>query len=147
MTDPFVALDAIAQAELVRRGDATPLQLVEAAIARVERVNPKLNAVITPLFEKARATARDPKLPDGPFRGVPFLLKDMIGYSAGDPYHMGMRALRATKRLELQGRLVPVPDGVETGPEVYHGKPSEKPDGKPREKPTAINQEGSGGLS
>ena len=58
-----------------------------------------------------------------------------------------MRALRATKRLELQGRLVPVPDGVETGLEVYHGKLGEKPDGKPREKPTAINQVGSGGLS
>jgi len=42
MTDPFVSLDAVAQAELVRRGDATPLQLVDAAIARVERVNPKL---------------------------------------------------------------------------------------------------------
>ena len=94
MTDPFVSLDAVAQAEFVRRGDATPLQLVDAAIARVERVNPKLNAVITPLFEKARAAARDPRLPDGPFRGVPYLLKDLIGYSAGDPYHMGMRALR-----------------------------------------------------
>jgi len=94
MTDPFANFDATAQAELVRRGDATPVELVDAAIARVERVNSRLNAVITPLFEKARAAARDRALPDGPFRGVPFLLKDFIGYSAGDPYHMGMRALR-----------------------------------------------------
>jgi len=55
--------------------------------------------------------------------------------------------LRTAKRLELQDRKVPVPDGVETGPEVYHRKLGEKPDGKPREKPTAINQVGSGGLS
>src|SRR5258705_437806 len=95
MADPFVALDAIAQAELVRRGDASPLELVDAAIARVERLNPELNAVITPLFEKARTAARDPRLPNGPFRGVPLLLKDLLGYTAGDPYAMGMNALKS----------------------------------------------------
>jgi amidase len=94
MSDPFIALDAVAQAELVRRGDATPSELVEAAIARLERVNPRLNAVIHPLYDKARAAARDPHLPDGAFRGVPLLLKDIFGYSAGDPYHMGMKILR-----------------------------------------------------
>ncbi len=94
MSDPFLAFDAVAQAELVRRGDATPIELVDAAIARCERVNPKLNAVITPLFDKARTAARDPKLPRGPFHGVPFLLKDLLAYGAGDPYHMGMGALR-----------------------------------------------------
>ena len=67
-------LDATAQAELVRKKEVTPLELVDNAIAVIERVNPQINAVITPLFEKARAQARDASLPDGPFRGVPFLL-------------------------------------------------------------------------
>ena len=50
-------MDATAQAELVRRKELTPLELVDAAIARIERVNPTLNAVITPLYEDARAAA------------------------------------------------------------------------------------------
>ena len=50
-------MDATAQAELVRRRELTPLELVDAAIARIERVNPAINAVITPLFEEARAAA------------------------------------------------------------------------------------------
>src|SRR5207249_9214259 len=57
MADEIAFLDATAQAELVRRGDATPAALVDAAIARIERLNPQLNAVIIPLFEKARAAA------------------------------------------------------------------------------------------
>ena len=68
-------LDATAQAELVRRGDVQPSELVEAAIERLERLNPRLNAVITLLYDKARAQAVSGELPDGPFRGVPFLLK------------------------------------------------------------------------
>ncbi|HEY6417775.1 MAG TPA: amidase [Candidatus Binataceae bacterium] len=87
-------MDATAQAELVRRRELTPLQLVDAAIARIERVNPALNAVITPLFEEARAAAASPDLPDGPFRGVPFLLKDIGAMQKGQPYYMGNRALR-----------------------------------------------------
>ncbi|MFD9813336.1 amidase [Streptomyces sp. NPDC059080] len=87
-------LDATAQAGLVRRGVLSPTELVEAAIARIERLNGKLNAVITPLFEKALATAGAAGLPDGPFRGVPLLLKDALCHSAGDPAHSGMRALR-----------------------------------------------------
>ncbi len=94
MSDPFATLDATAQAELVRRGEVTVLDLVDAAIARIERLNPRLNAVITPLFEKARAAAMAPHLPAGPFRGVPTLLKDLGAQSAGDPYHAGMRFLR-----------------------------------------------------
>jgi len=94
MRDDLADLDATAQAELVRRGEATPLELVDAAIARIERLNPRLNAVIHEHFDRARAEARGP-LPDGPFRGVPFLLKDLAGgYSAGDPHHWGTRFLR-----------------------------------------------------
>lgn len=75
-------LDATAQAELVRRGEVTPLELVDAAIERIERANPTLNAVVTPMFERAREAARG-TLPEGPFRGVPFLLKDLSAAWAG----------------------------------------------------------------
>ncbi len=86
-------LDATAQAELVRKGDVSAVELVEAAISRIEKVNPDLNAVITPLFEKARAQAAS-KLEPGPFRGVPFLLKDLVAASAGDPLHSGMQLMK-----------------------------------------------------
>src|SRR5438128_2634104 len=73
--DEFAALDATAQAELVRRKEVKPIELVEAAIKRIERINPALNAVITPMYDQAREAANG-ELPDGPFTGVPFLLKD-----------------------------------------------------------------------
>ena len=50
-------LDATAQAELVRSGEASPKELVEAAIDRIERVNPQLNAVVRDRFDAARAEA------------------------------------------------------------------------------------------
>jgi len=94
MTDDLSHLDATAQAELVRSGQASPLELVDAAIERIERVNPELNAVITPLFDTARAQATSDRLPDGPLRGVPFVLKDLACHSAGDPFHEGMAFLK-----------------------------------------------------
>ncbi len=89
----LAALDATAQAQLVRSGEASPGELVEAAIARVEALNPRLNAVIHPLFDEARKTAAG-EVPDGPFRGVPFLLKDLGAAMAGQPLHLGMRYLK-----------------------------------------------------
>ena len=56
--DELSSMDATAQAELVRRRELTPLELVDAAISRIQRLNPKLNAVITPLFDDARQWAR-----------------------------------------------------------------------------------------
>lgn len=93
MNDDLSLLDATAQAELVANGTLRPLELVDAAINRVEKVNPELNAIIHPLFEKARATAAG-AVPDGPFRGVPTVFKDLDGASAGDPLHWGNRLLR-----------------------------------------------------
>lgn len=93
MADDLAWLDATAQAELVRRGDVTPAELVEAAITRIEKLNPQLNAVIHSLFDKARAAATEP-IPDGPFRGVPFLVKDGVCHTAGDPFHCGMQVLK-----------------------------------------------------
>ena len=65
MPDELGALDATAQAELVRCGELTALELVDAAIARLERLNPQLNAVILPALEQARARAASGDLPDG----------------------------------------------------------------------------------
>ena len=93
MTD-LANLDATAQAELVRNGDAQPIELVDAAIARIEALNDELNAVIHPLFERGRARANGP-LPDGPFRGVPIVVKDLDGTLAGAPYHGGNRLLKS----------------------------------------------------
>lgn len=81
--DELAWFDATAQAELVRRKEVKPIELVEAAIARIERVNPRLNAVIFPLYEDARRAASAENLPDGPFRGVPYLLKDLLASYAG----------------------------------------------------------------
>jgi len=94
MTDDLVWLDATAQAELVRAGKVSARELVDAAIDRIERVDGLLNAVIHPRFERARSEADGP-LPDGPFRGVPMVLKDLALYSEGDPYHGGTRLLRS----------------------------------------------------
>ena len=73
----LATLDATAQAALVKEGRCSPSDLVEAAIERIERIDPKINAVVTPLFERARAEAASSALPQGPFRGVPLLLKDL----------------------------------------------------------------------
>ncbi|MGY2004461.1 amidase [Blastococcus sp. SYSU DS1024] len=86
-------LDATAQAELVRTGQATPAELVDAAIERIERVNPQLDAVIRDRFDAARTEARG-ELPDGPFRGVPLLLKDLGCHVAGEATHYGTSFLR-----------------------------------------------------
>jgi amidase len=91
--DELATMDATAQADLVRRGEASPSELVEAAIARVEELNPRLNAVIHVLFDEGRAAAND-SLPDGPFRGVPFLFKDIGAALAGQPFHLGTRVLK-----------------------------------------------------
>ncbi|MGH2952587.1 MAG: amidase [Solirubrobacterales bacterium] len=93
MSTDLARIDATAQAELVRSGDASPTELVEAAIARVEALNPQLNAVIHELFEEGREAASN-SLPDGPFRGVPFLFKDIGAMQVGQPLHLGMQAMK-----------------------------------------------------
>src|SRR5688572_15478059 len=93
MSDELASLDATAQADLVRRRQVSAAELTDAAIARIERLNPTLNAVIHAFFERARAEAKAPA-DGGPFAGVPFLMKDLMCYTAGDPMHMGTRFLR-----------------------------------------------------
>lgn len=86
-------LDATAQAELVRSKQVKPVELLEAAIERAERVNPQINAVITPMYDIARKAAEGP-VPDGPFSGVPFLLKDLGPSFAGVRQCSGSRYLQ-----------------------------------------------------
>ena len=93
MSDDLARMDATAQAELVSSGEASPAELLDAAIARSEQVNPEINAIIHDLSEEARAAVAE-GVPDGPFKGVPFLLKDLGAAFAGQPLHMGMQLLK-----------------------------------------------------
>jgi amidase len=108
MSDDVAWLDATGQAELVRRNELSPVELVDDAIARIEKLNPQLNAVIHELFDRARAEAAG-ELPDGPFRGVPFLLKDLTAELAGTPLSEGLAfsgAYTSTVTQELTRRYV-----------------------------------------
>jgi amidase len=87
-TDEYAWMDATTMAELVRDKEVKSIELVEAAIERVERLNPTLNAVITPMYDIAREAARA-ELPQGHFTGVPFLLKDILATYAGVPMAWG----------------------------------------------------------
>lgn len=82
--------DGLGLAELVRKKEVKPSELVEEAIDRIERLNPQLNAVIYKMYELARKAA-DGDLPDGPFKGVPFLMKDILMAYAGVPLTNGSR--------------------------------------------------------
>ena len=107
--------DALGLAELVRRGEVSATDLVEEAIARVERVNPKLNAVVTSMYVQARAMAQEP-LGDGVFAGVPFVLKDLILAVPGVPTQSGSRYYRGWKpdvatelyRRQRKAGLIPI---------------------------------------
>jgi Asp-tRNA(Asn)/Glu-tRNA(Gln) amidotransferase A subunit family amidase len=74
--DGYEGYDALGMAELVSKGEVKPQELLEEAVTRLEECNPKLNCVVTPMFDEARA-AIDRGLPDGPLCGVPYLLKDL----------------------------------------------------------------------
>ena len=107
-------LDATAQVELIKRKEIKPLELVDAAIERVERLNPKVNAVVTTMYEQARSAAVH-KLPNGFFRGVPFLFKDLVAYCAGGRMQEGSAFLHdfipdhdseLVKRLKRAGLII-----------------------------------------
>ena len=88
-------LDATDLAGLVARGELSALEVLEEAIERAERVNPQLNALVYPWFDHARSRVRK-GLPQGPFHGVPFLLKDLYEDYGGQPQSNGCRALAGT---------------------------------------------------
>ena len=89
----YSSYDGLGLAELVSKGEITPKELCEEAILRIEKINPKINAVVTPMFDHGRKTADGP-IPDGPFFGVPFLLKDLMAAYAGVPMTSGCKAMK-----------------------------------------------------
>jgi len=105
----LLTMDATGQAELVRKGEISALELVDGAIRHIEKLNPRINAVIWERFDKARQEARG-ALPNGPFTGVPFLTKDAGCTTAGEPEGQGSRFLKnhnytATATAELAKRI------------------------------------------
>src|SRR5205809_482615 len=86
----FERYDAVGLADLVRRGKVTPADLLDAAIDRVEARNPVVNAVVIKLYDYGRRAIAD-GLPDGPLRGVPFLVKDLTASIAGVPMTRGSK--------------------------------------------------------
>ena len=107
--DTLLTLDATGQAELVRKGEVSALDLVDRAIRHIEQLNPRINAVVLERFDKAREEARA-VLPKGPFTGVPFLTKDSGCTTAGEPESQGSRFLKnhsytATATAELARRI------------------------------------------
>jgi len=93
VTTGLARLDAVGTAALVRAGEVHPAEVIEATIRRIEQLNPRVNAVIHPTFDRAMEIAAG-ELPDGPFRGVPIVLKDLWPASKGDPYHLGVKGLK-----------------------------------------------------
>jgi len=99
----YANYDGVGLAGLVRRREVSPAELVEAAIERIERHNPTLNAVVYKGYDNARTAAANP--PQGPFRGVPFLIKDLGMAVAGWPRSCGSRFARVLVD-ETDGSLV-----------------------------------------
>ncbi len=86
----YVGSDALSWADRVRRGDVSALELIEAAIARAEAVNPAINAIAAKLYDRARDAARRPQ--EGTFGGVPWAMKDLYQTIQGVPLTNGSRA-------------------------------------------------------
>ena len=106
--------DGLGLAELIRKKKVSPGELVEEAISRIETHNPKINAVVHKLYERARTAAKG-KLPDGPFQGVPFLIKDLHATLEGLPTSHGTKLWKnvpakitteIVKRWEASGAIV-----------------------------------------
>lgn len=107
MIDDYLELDATGLADLVTAGQVSAAELTETAIARIEALNPRLNAVIHTFYDRARSAARKPQA--GPFAGVPFLLKDILGDLAGEPSRQGSRIIPAVpvaENAELTNRFL-----------------------------------------
>ena len=85
--------DALGLAELVKKGEVGPKDLLDEAIRRRDAVNPKINAIIHNMDQLAY-DAIDAGLPNGPFQGVPFLLKDLLAAYKGVPMSHGSRAYK-----------------------------------------------------
>jgi amidase len=87
-------MDGVDQAALVAKGEVSPAELLEAAIERMEAIDPAVHALTITWFDDARRLAADRELPEGPFHGVPFLLKDLYTSFAGQTLSNGNKALK-----------------------------------------------------
>lgn len=84
MIDDYTSHDAIGLADLIRRRAFSAAELLETVLQRVAEINPRLNAIVTPLYDQARK-AVEARLPDGPFTGVPYVFKELVVSVAGAP--------------------------------------------------------------
>ncbi len=87
----YAKFDALGLAAVIRRGESSPGEVLSAALALAQRENPRLNAIVLTMADEARRAIGE-GLPDGPFRGVPFLLKDIGADYAGLASRRGSRA-------------------------------------------------------
>ena len=92
--DELARVDAVGLASMIRAGDLSAVEAVQATIDRIQRLDGDLNAVIHRQFEQALELAASDDLPAGPFQGVPMLIKDLWAEEAGQPHHGGMQALK-----------------------------------------------------
>lgn len=98
--EEYERYDGLGLAELVAKGEVSASEVLEAAIARAESRNPALNAIVTPMYAEARRVV-GAGVPNGPFRGVPFLIKDL---------HAGYAGARTTNGSKLYADFVPEHD-------------------------------------
>ncbi|MBN1662243.1 MAG: amidase [Deltaproteobacteria bacterium] len=119
----YSSYDGLGLGELVRKGEVTASALLEEAIARVERHNGKINAIVYEFYDKAREAARR-KPGHGPFEGVPFLLKDILGDCEGVPTRLGSRyipilpSLADSELVARYKRAGLIPFGKTNAPEI-----------------------------
>jgi len=153
MLNEYFRYDATGLAELVRKGEVHPGELLESAIAKTQALNPSLNAIIHTFYDRARSLASD-ALPDGPFKGVPFLFKDLADNYAGEPICMGSRGIRVVpdEHSELVNRFLSsgvVPFGKTNTPEFGLTITTEPKSTGPAHNPwkTGISTGGSSGGS
>lgn len=113
--DEYTDYDAVGLAELVDRGDVTPTELLDVAIAAVERENPSVNAVVVDMQDEARRFVAEDLRESGSLRGVPYLLKDLRADYAGVPTTAGSRFFvdnvpsrdsELVRRLKLAGLVI-----------------------------------------
>jgi amidase len=93
LSEVYTRLDAMGLTELILRKEVTPRELVETAIECMEKINPKINALVTPMYDQALSATENPAI-EGPFAGVPFLLKDLLAAYAGVTMTLGSRLLQ-----------------------------------------------------
>jgi amidase len=88
----FSSYDGLGLADLVKTRQVSAKELVSASIENIEALNPKLNAVIHKMYDRAMKQAENPV--DGPFSGVPFMLKDLLSWFAGEPISSGSKLFK-----------------------------------------------------